>query len=495
MMSTPLPVQATAQANVMPAMGLLDAIIDESHVATNEKEHTHTKRLINELVDQVLSGAVTVSNDLAASIDMRIADLDKLISDQLNAIMHHADFQKLESSWRGLKYLVMQSETSTQLKIKVLNVAKKDLIKDFKSAPEFDQSALFKKIYEEEYGTFGGAPYAALVGDYEFTRHPEDFFLMEQMSHVAAAAHAPFISAAAPSLFGLESFTDIGKPRDLTKIFDTVEYAKWKSFRESEDARYVGLMLPHMLGRLPYGRDTSPVESFGFEEEVNGTDHSKYLWTNAAYAFGSRLTEAFAKYGWLAAIRGVEGGGLVEGLPTHTFKTDDGEIALKCPTEVAVTDRTEKQLSDLGFISLVHCKNTDYAAFFSGQSSQKAKTYNTDAANANARLSSQLPYIFAVSRIAHYMKAIMRDKIGSFASRQNVQDFLNTWLSQYVLLDDSASQEAKAKYPLREAQVDVVDVPGKPGTYRAVAFLRPHFQLDELTVSLRLVAELPKSSR
>ena len=494
-MSTPLQVQTTRDAAVLPGTGLLDSIIDESHVATNETEHSHTKHLINELVDQVLAGSVTVSKDLAASIDMRVAELDKLISDQLNAIMHHADFQKLESSWRGLKYLVMQSETSTQLKIKVLNVNKKDLIKDFKTAPEFDQSALFKKIYEEEYGTFGGAPYASLVGDYEFSRHPEDFFLLEQMSHVAAAAHAPFVAAASSSLFGLESFTDIGKPRDLTKIFDTVEYAKWKSFRESEDSRYVGLMLPHMLGRLPYGRDTVPVESFGFEEDVNGTDHSKYLWTNAAYAFGARLTDAFAKFGWLAAIRGVEGGGLVEGLPTHTFKTDDGEIALKCPTEVAVTDRTEKQLSDLGFISLVHCKNTDYAAFFSGQSSQKAKIYNTDVANANARLSSQLPYIFAVSRIAHYMKAIMRDKIGSFASRQNVQDFLNTWLAQYVLLDDSASQEAKAKYPLREAQVDVVDVPGRPGVYRAVAFLRPHFQLDELTVSLRLVAELPKSTR
>ena len=494
-MNTPVQVKTTTQAAAMPAPGLLDTIIENSHVATNEMEHSHTKELINELVDQVLSGTVTVSKDLAASIDMRIAELDKVISDQLNAIMHHADFQKLEASWRGLKYLVMQSETSTQLKIKVLNVAKKDLIKDFKTAPEFDQSALFKKIYEEEYGTFGGAPYAALVGDYEFSRHPEDFFLMEQMSHVAAAAHAPFIAAAAPALFGLETFTDIGKPRDLSKIFDTAEYAKWKSFRESEDARYVGLMLPHMLGRLPYGRDTTPIESFGFEEDVNGTNHDKYLWTNAAYAFGARLTEAFAKFGWLAAIRGVEGGGLVEGLPTHTFKTDDGEIALKCPTEIAVTDRTEKQLSDLGFISLVHCKNSDYAAFFSGQSSQKAKTYNTDAANANARLSSQLPYIFAVSRIAHYMKAIMRDKIGSFASRQNVQDFLNTWLAQYVLLDDSASQESKAKYPLREAQVDVVDVPGKPGTYRAVAFLRPHFQLDELTVSLRLVAELPKSTR
>lgn len=474
---------------------LLDSIIDQSRVAVNEGEKAHARDLIGELVDQVLEGAVTVSSDLAASIDLRISELDKILSDQVNAIMHHPEYQRLEASWRGLKYLVMQSETSTTLKIKVFNASKKDLIKDLKAAPEFDQSALFKKVYEEEYGTFGGAPYAAMVGDYEFTRHPEDFYLLDEMSHVAASAHAPFLTAAAPGLFGLESFTDIGKPRDLAKIFDTVEYAKWKSFRESEDSRYVGVVLPHVLGRLPYGRETVPVEEFNFEEDTDGSDHSKYLWTNAAYAFASRLTDAFAKYGWLAAIRGVEGGGLVEGLPTHTFTTDDGEIALKCPTEVAITDRTEKLLSDLGFISLVHCKNTDYAAFFGGQSTQKAKTYNTDAANANARLSTQLPYIFSASRIAHYMKAIMRDKIGSFASRQNVQDYLNTWLAQYVLLDDSASQEAKAKYPLREAHVDVVEVPGKPGVYKAAAFLRPHFQLDELTISLRLVAELPKPAR
>lgn len=486
------PEAAVAEA---AAPGLLDSIIEQSRVASSDSEKTHTRNLISELVDQVLKGTVTVSSDLSASIDLRIAELDQLLSDQVNAIMHHPDFQKLEASWRGLKYLVMQSETGTNLKIKVMNASKKDLVKDLKAAPEFDQSALFKKIYEEEYGTFGGAPYAALVGDYEFTRHPEDFYLLEEMSHVAASAHAPFITAASAGLFGLESFTDIGKPRDLAKIFDTVEYAKWKSFRESDDSRYVGLVLPHVLGRLPYGRDTVPVEEFNFEENTDGSDHGKYLWTNAAYAFASRLTDAFAKYGWLAAIRGVEGGGLVEGLPTHTFRTDDGEIALKCPTEVAITDRSEKLLSDLGFISLVHCKNTDYAAFFGGQSTQKAKTYNTDAANANARLSTQLPYIFSASRIAHYMKSIMRDKIGSFASRQNVQDFLNTWLAQYVLLDDSASQEAKAKYPLREAHVDVVEVPGKPGVYRAAAFLRPHFQLDELTISLRLVAELPKPAR
>ena len=493
-MSAQMQTQTQSAGAAIP-VSLLDNIVDESRVATNELEKTHARDQIASLVDEVLAGTVTVSRDLAASIDARVAELDKLLSDQLNAIMHQAEFQKLESSWRGLKYLVMQSETSPMLKVKVLNASKKDLVKDFKSAPEFDQSALFKKIYEEEYGTFGGAPYAALIGDYEFSRHPEDFYLLEELSHVAAAAHAPLVSAASPALFGLESFTDIGKPRDLSKIFDTVEYAKWKSFRESDDSRYVGLVLPHMLGRLPYGRDTVPLEEFNFEEDVDGTDHSKYLWANAAYAFGTRLTDAFANFGWLAAIRGVEGGGLVEGLPTHTFRTDDGEIALKCPTEVAVTDRNEKLLSDLGFIALVHCKNTDYAAFFGGQSAQKAKSYNTDAANANARLSSQLPYVFAASRIAHYMKAIMRDKIGSFASRENVQHFLNTWLAQYVLLDDSASQEAKAKYPLREARVDVIEVPGKPGVYRAAAFLRPHFQLDELTISLRLVAELPQPAR
>ena len=492
-MNAEVGVRTAETIEVAEGLGLLDRIVAESKVAVSESEQSSAKAQIAELVDEVLAGSVTVSNDLVTSLDVRIAELDQLLSEQLNAIMHHPDFQKLEASWRGLKYLVMQSETSPMLKIRVLNASKKDLVKDFRSSSEFDQTALFKKIYEEEYGTFGGAPYASLVGDYEFSRHPEDFYLLDELSHVAASAHAPLITSASPSLFGLESFEDIGKPRDLSKIFDTVEYAKWKSFRESEDSRYVGIVLPHVLGRLPYGRETVPVDEFNFEEDVDGSDHKKYLWSNAAYAFAARLTDAFAKYGWLAAIRGVEGGGLVEGLPTHTFGTDDGEIALKCPTEIAITDRNEKLLADLGFISLVHCKNTDYAAFFAGQSVQKAKTYNTDAANANARLSTQLPYIFAASRIAHYMKAIMRDKIGSFASRENVQDYLNTWLAQYVLLDDSASQEAKAKYPLREARVDVVEVPGKPGVYRAAAFLRPHFQLDELTISLRLVAELPKS--
>jgi len=489
--------QPAAAAAPAAAAGtsLLDSIIDASKVATSEQERAGARDLIRELVDQILDGTVTISKDLAASLDARIAQLDALMSAQLSSILHAPEFQQLEASWRGLKYLTDQSETSPSLKIKVFNASKKDLVKDFRTSSDFDQSALFKQIYEEEYGTFGGSPFAGMVGDFEFTRHPEDMYLLDQVSHVAAAAHAPFISAAGAGMFGLESFTDIGRPRNLAKIFDTVEYAKWKSFRESEDSRYVGLCLPHVLGRLPYGPDTLPIEVFNFQEEVDGTDHGKYLWTNAAYAFAARLTDAFANYGWLAAIRGVEGGGLVENLPTHTFSTDDGEIALKCPTEVAITDRNEKVLADLGFIPLVHCKNTDYAAYFSAQAVQKPKTYANDAANANARLSSQLPYIFAVSRIAHYLKSIMRDKIGSFASRSTIEEFLNTWVAQYVVLDDSADQQTKARYPLREARIEVQEVPGKPGVYRSIAFLRPHFQLDELTVSLRLVAELPKGAR
>ena len=476
--------------------GLLDQIITESRVAQSEQEKNRARDIISELVSQVLEGEVVVSENLAASLDARVAELDSLISEQLSEVMHAPEFQALESAWTGLHYLCKQTSTGVQQKIKLFNAAKRDLVKDFKAAIDFDQSALFKKVYEEEFGTFGGAPFGTLIGQYEISRQPEDMYFIDQMSHIAAAAHAPFIASAAPQLFGLESYIELGKPRDMAKVFDTVEYAKWKSFRESEDSRYVGLALPRFLGRLPYNPiDGEVTDGFNFVEDVDGTDHDKYLWCNAAFAFAARLTSAFENYGWCAAIRGVEGGGLVEDLPTHTFRTDDGEVALKCPTEISITDRREKELSDLGFIPLVHCKNTDYAAFFGAQSAQKAKKYDSDAANANASLSAQLQYMFAVSRIAHYMKAMMRDKIGSFASASNVQSYLQRWIDQYVTADDSASQETKAQFPLREASVEVSEVPGRPGVYRAVSFIRPHFQLDELSVSLRLVAELPQSSK
>jgi type VI secretion system protein ImpC len=487
---------AAPAATVESSTNLLDEIVAQSKVASSPAEHDRAKDLITELAKEVMLGTVIMSNNLSATLDARVAEIDQLISLQLSAVMHAPEFQRLEGTWAGLHYLCKHTSTGETMKIKLLNASKNDLVRDFKTAIDFDQSALFKKVYEEEFGTFGGAPFGALIGDYQIGRQPEDMYFAEQMAHVAAAAHAPFISAASPELFGLEGFTDLGKPRDLSKVFDTVEYAKWKSFRESEDARYVGLTLPRFLGRLPYNpKDGTATERFNFVEDVDGADHGKYLWVNTAYAFGARLVAAFENHGWCAAIRGVEGGGLVEDLPTHTFKTDDGEVALKCPTELSITDRREKELSDLGFIPLVHCKNTDYAAFFGAQSAQRVKKYDSDAANANASLSAQLQYMFAVCRIAHYMKAMMRDKIGSFASASNVEDFLNRWIGQYVTSDDNATQAVKAQYPLREASVQVSEVPGRPGVYRAVSFVRPHFQLDELSVSLRLVAELPQSGR
>jgi len=490
--------QALAQAPQAHAAdaSLLDRIVEQSRVAKSATEHERARDIISELVREVLQGTVVLSENLSATLDARVAQIDALISAQLSEVMHAPEFQKLESTWRGLHYLCKHTSTGSMMKIKVMHATQKELVRDFNTAIDFDQSTLFKKVYEEEFGTFGGSPFGALIGDYQIGRQPEDMYFVEQMSHVAAAAHAPFISAASPELFGLEEFTDLGKPRDLAKVFDTVEYAKWKSFRESEDSRYVGLTLPHFLGRLPYNpKDGTTVEGFNFVEDVDGSHHDRYLWVNTAYAFAARLTAAFESYGWCAAIRGVEGGGLVEDLPTHTFKTDDGEIALKCPTEISITDRREKELSDLGFIPLVHCKHTDYAAFFGAQSTQKPRKYDLDAANANAVLSAQLQYMFAVCRIAHYMKAMMRDKIGSFASASNVEDYLNRWISQYVTSDDAASQETKAQFPLREASVQVSEVPGRPGVYRAVSFVRPHFQLDELSVSLRLVAELPQGGK
>jgi type VI secretion system protein ImpC len=474
---------------------LLDQIVDEGRLARDPSARERGKDLVKEFVTQVLEGAMTVSKDAEVMITARIAQIDHLVSLQLNEVLHAKEFQKLEGTWRGLKYLMDQSETSEKLKIKVLNVTKKELLRDLQRAPEFDQSAMFKKVYEEEYGIFGGAPFGALVGDYEFGRGPEDIELLEKVAQVASAAHAPFLTAAAPEMLNMDSFTAIDAPRDMAKIFDSSEYAKWKSFRQSEDARYMGLCLPHVLMRLPYGKNGIQIDGFNYEEGVDGTDHDKYLWGNAAYALGARLTQAFAQYGWCAAIRGVEGGGLVEGLPTHTFTTDSGDVALKCPTEAPVTDRREKELADLGFIPLVHCKGTDYAAFFSVQSGQKSKVYDSEAANANARLSTQLPYILAVSRFAHYLKSMMRDKLGSFMSRTECERFLNQWIVNYVTPDDTASAAVKASHPLRDARIEVSEVPGKPGVYRAVSFLRPHFQLDELSVSLRLVAELPASTK
>ena len=471
---------------------LLDTIIEDGMRAREDFQRKSARSMLAEFVREVaMRDEKTVSKNTVERIQKRIKEIDELISAQLNEIMHHEDFQKLEASWRGLRHLVFQSETGEKLKIRVMNVSKKELLADFENASEFDQSALWQQVYEAEYGTFGGSPIGALVGDYEFSNHPQDMALLEKIAGVAAAAHAPFISAASPGMFGWDSFTELTKVRDLAKIMSTKEYVKWQSFRQSEDSRYVGLCLPHTLMRLPYGEATNKTETFNFEEDVDGKDHKKYLWGNAAYSFATRLTEAFTHYHWCVAIRGVEGGGLVQGLPAHTFRTDKGEVALKCPTEVALTERRDNEFAELGFIPLVHCKDTDYAAFFKANTPNKPPKFNTAAANANARLSMQLPYIFATSRFAHYLKVMMRDKIGGFMSREECERYLNKWIANYISADDMAPQSVKAQYPLREARIDVEEVPGKPGAYRAVAFLRPHFQLDELTVALRLVAELP----
>ncbi len=484
------PAPQAEQAAPAAEKSLLDRTVEETRLGQTDEEKLKAKSWLQAYIDDVEKGHMRPARTTDAGIAERIADLDKQISEKLNQYMHHPKFQKLEASWRGLHYLVDQTETSTMLKIKVLNLSKRELLNDLENAVEFDQSALFKKIYEEEYGTLGGDPFGLLVGDFEFGRNPEDLTILSKISGVAAAAHAPFVSAAAPSMFGWDSFTELEAPRDLAKGFDNDLYVRWKSFRESEDSRYVGLTLPHMLLRDPYGKDSKTIEAFDYDEKVDGQHHDRYLWGNAAYAMATRITKAFSNYEWCAAIRGVEGGGLVEGLPTHTFEAD-GEMTIKCPTEISITDRREKELADLGFIPLCHHKHSDKAVFFSTQSCQKPKDYYNPDAKANARLSTQLQYILAISRFAHFLKVMMRDKVGAFTSQSKLQTDLNDWVKNYVLLDDNADQDAKATYPLRDARIEIKEVAGKPGSYEAVAYLRPHFQLDELTVSLRLVAKVP----
>ncbi len=479
------------------AVSLLDQVVG----ATKQTEPDHAQELVKTLVQEALSGTVTFDKNLTRTIDRAIAAIDARMSRQLNAIMHDAKFLKLEGSWRGLHHLVMNSETGTSLKLKVINMSKRDLNKDLTKAVEFDQSQLFKKIYENEFGTPGGEPYGALIGDYEWSNHPDDIETLRLVSNVAAAAFAPFISAAGAGMFGFQDWTELSKPRDLAKIFDTAEYAKWRGFRETEDARFVSLVMPRTLARVPYGASTSPGESFNYEEapfDASGAarpmDHHDYCWMNAAYMMGERLTASFASSGFCVAIRGAEGGGKVENLPFHVFQSDDGDTDAKCPTEIGITDRREFELSNLGFLPLCHYKNTDYAVFFGAQSVQKPKKYDRPDATANAAISARLPYIMASSRFAHFLKVMARDKIGSFMEAKDCENWLNRWIGNYVNANPDAGQEMKARYPLREAKVEVKEIPGKPGSYNAVAYLRPWLQMEELTTSMRMVARIPQKA-
>jgi|TARA_E500000178_G_scaffold296224_1_gene302358 type VI secretion system protein ImpC len=486
-------VKQTEQIEGVAPGGVLEKIIQDGNMIAEPSQGMYAKQMLGQLATQILDEGMITAPDagVVAAINDRVAEIDRQLTDQLNAIMHDQAFQDLESRWRGLSDFVFGTETSTRLKIRVLNVSQAELLKDLESAVDYDQSVLFKKVYEDEYGTLGGFPYSALIGDFYFGRHPQDVALCRRISEVACAAHAPFVASSSPKLFDMKSWTELAVPRDLSKIFESAEVIPWRSFRESEDSRYCTLVLPRYASRLPYGEATNPVEQFAFEEAVDGRDHDAYLWSNMAYQLGLKMTDAFAKYGWTTAIRGVEGGGKISDLPAHTFTTDEGDIALKCPTETLITDRREKELNDLGFCAAVSAKGTNFAAFFSGQTVNKPVLYNTDSANANAKLSARLPYIMAASRFAHYLKVMMRDKIGSFESQETIANYLNNWIADYVLLDDAASQDTKARFPLREARVDVLEVAGSPGAYTATVFLRPHFQLEEITASIRLVAELP----
>ena len=476
----------------------LASLLNKEFKPKSDEAKSAVEQAVQTLAQQALAGANLIGSDVLVSIEAMIAEIDRKLSEQVNKILHHDDFQKLESAWRGLHYLVNNTETDETLKIRVLNITKSEVGKTLKrfKGTAWDQSPIFKKVYTEEYDQFGGHPFGCLVGDYYFDQTPPDVEMLGELSKVAAASHAPFLAAASPSVMQMGSWQELANPRDLTKVFTTPEYAAWRSLRESEDSRYLGLAMPRFLSRLPYGAKTNPVEEFNFEEETGGGDHSKYTWSNAAYAMAVNINRSHKLYGWGTAIRGVEGGGAVEGLPTHTFPTDDGGVDMKCPTEIAISDRREAELAKNGFMPLVHRKNSDFAAFIGAQSLQKPFEYDDPDATANANLSARLPYMFACNRFAHYLKCIVRDKVGTFKERSDMEKYLNNWIMNYVDGDPANSSEAtKAQKPLAAAEVFVDEVPGNPGYYSSKFFLRPHYQLEGLTVSLRLVSKLPSQKQ
>lgn len=491
--------ESETETEVQPEAEALDAgefsaLLDKEFKPKSDRSKKAVQDAVMTLAEQALQFTTLISSDVMESIESMIAEIDKQLSDQVNLIMHNEEFQTLEGAWRGLHHLVNNTETDEMLKIRVLNISKKDLHKTLKSykGTAWDQSPIFKKLYEEEYGQFGGEPYGCLVGDYYFDHSPPDVELIGQVAQISAAAHAPFIAAAAPTLMQMDSWQELSNPRDLTKIFTTPEYAAWRSLRESEDSRYVGLAMPRFLARLPYGAKTNPVEEFNFEEDTEGADHNKYTWANSAYAMATNINQSFKAFGWCSRIRGIESGGLVEGLPTHTFPTDDGGVDMKCPTEIAISDRREAELAKNGFMPLIHRKNSDVAAFIGAQSLQNPAEYDDPDATANANLAARLPYLFATCRFAHYLKCIVRDKIGSFKEREDMQKWLQSWIMNYVDGDpQNSSETVKARKPLAAAEVVVEEVEGNPGYYTSKFFLRPHYQLEGLTVSLRLVSKLP----
>ena len=496
MADTDTQTQGGAQTITTEETGL--SLLDQAISVTKQTEPSRVEELMRTLANEAMSGTVQFQKNMTVTLREAIAKIDAQISEQLAAIMHAEKFKTLEGSWRGLNYLVKNSEIGEGLKVQLLNVTKKELAADLEKATDFDQSNFYKKVYEEQFGTAGGAPFSTLIGDFYFNKSSSDVELLTNISSVAAAGFCPFISAADANVFGMDSFTELANPMDMKQLFETADYIKWNSFRNTEDARFVTLTMPKVLSRVPYGKDTKAVDAFDYEEaprDANGNakpmQHDDYAWMNASYALAARLTDAHAQYGWCTAIRGAEGGGKVTNLPTHVFHSDDGDLDAKCPTEIGITDRREKELSDLGFLPLCHYKNTDFSVFFGAQTMQKPKKYDRPEATANAAISARLPYIMATSRFAHYLKVMARDKIGSFMEASDTEQLLNRWIGQYVNASEGAGQESRARYPLREAKVEVKEVPGAPGSYTAVAHLRPWLQFEELTTSMRLVARIP----
>lgn len=488
--------QSSAPLAKAVEIGDFTQLLQKEFKPKTDEAKSAVQRAVRTLAEQALVDTKLIGNDVVRSIESMISELDRKLSEQVNLILHQPDFQKLEGAWRGLHYLVNNTETDEMLKIRFMNIAKEDLGKTLKryTGTAWDQSPLFKKIYEAEYGQFGGEPFGCLVGDYQFDHGPADVALLGEMARISAAAHVPFIAGASPTVMQMGSWQELANPRDLTKIFTTPEHAAWRSLRESEDARYLGLAMPRFLARLPYGAKTDPVEEFDFEEDTAAADHSRYTWANAAYAMAANINRSFKLYGWCSRIRGPESGGAVEGLPVHTFPTDDGGVDMKCPTEIAISDRREAELAKNGFMPLVHKKNTDFAAFIGAQSIQKPFEYDDPDATANANLAARLPYLFACCRFAHYLKCIVRDKLGSFKEQADMQRWLNNWIMNYVDGDPTNSSETtKAQKPLAAAEVTVEAVEGNPGYYTSKFFLRPHYQLEGLTVSLRLVSKLPSA--
>jgi type VI secretion system protein ImpC len=485
-----------AAESVVADGGEFAALLNKEFKPQTDRARTEVQSAVRTLAEQALSGVSLTSADAVTNIKAIIAELDHKLSDQVNEIIHQEEFQDLESAWRGLHHLVNNSETDQMLKIRVMNISKKELSKTLKrfKGTAWDQSPIFKKIYEQEFGQLGGEPFGCLVGDYYFDHSPPDVELLGEIAQISAAAHAPFISSTAPSLFQMESWQELSNPRDLTKIFSTPEYASWRSFRESEDARYVGLTMPRFLARRPYGAKSDPVEEFDFEEDTSGGNADKFTWANSAYAMAVNINRSFKQYGWCSRIRGIESGGAVLGLPTHTFPTDDGGVDMTCPTEIAISDRREAELAKSGFMPLIHRKNSDFAAFIGAQSLQKPAVFDDPDASANAALAARLPYLFATCRFAHYLKCIVRDKVGSFKERDDMQKWLQKWIIQYVDGDPlHSTDETKARKPLADAEVVVEEIEGEPGYYSSKFFLRPHYQLEGLTVSLRLVSKLPSA--